>query len=63
MTMLAIGKGGKEAREENNRFKPTGRSLKQATLMLVWERKLFREEKVGSVIKKLRMKVREGWAG
>jgi len=36
---LVRGKGGKESREENSRFKPTGRRLKQATFLLVWERK------------------------
>ena len=36
------GKGGEEAREENSRFKPTGESLKQAILLLVWKRK-FKE--------------------
>ena len=43
-TMLKVwqarGKGGKEARKENNRFKPICKSLKQATLLLVWEKKL-----------------------
>ena len=43
---LKKGKGGKEAKEENSRFKPTGRSLEQATWLLVWERggKEAREE-------------------
>ena len=43
------GKGGKEVREENNKFKPTGRSLRQATLLLAWERKLNGREKVDPI--------------
>ena len=42
LTMLKVwrarGKRGKEAREEKIRFKPTGRTIKQATLPLLWER-------------------------
>ena len=38
-------KGGKEAREENNRFKPAGRSLEQATLLQIWERKFLGKRK------------------
>ena len=41
----SLARGGKEAREEKNRFKPTGRSLKQATLLLVWERKFLEKRK------------------
>ena len=44
-------KGGKEARGDNSRFKPIGRNLKQGTLLLFWERKFLREEKVRSVIR------------
>ena len=40
---LARGKGGKKTREENNRFEPTGKGLKQATLLLAWERKMIKE--------------------
>ena len=34
----------KESREVNSRFKPTGKCLKQATLLFVMENKLMRRE-------------------
>jgi len=35
----------RKAGKKNNRFKPTGRSSKEATLLFVWERKCLGRRK------------------
>ena len=46
----ARAEGGKEAREKNYSFKPTGRNLKQATLLLVWKKEILGKKKYDLIL-------------